>query len=61
MKAYKCEHCGEIVTPEEGGQVYTIKIKQTGMPEKFRSAVKCHVCSKCVEDLADFLQMEVRT
>lgn len=59
MKAYECDHCGKILTPAERDQTFTIKIKKTGMPEKFQSAAKCHVCGKCLETLADFLGMEV--
>lgn len=59
MKAYECDHCGTILTPAESDQTYTIKIKHTGMPEKFQSAAKCHVCGKCLETIADFLGVEV--
>lgn len=55
MKAYECDHCGTILTPAERDQTFTIKIKKTGMPEEYQSAVKCHVCDQCLETIADFL------
>jgi len=58
MKVYECDHCGKILTPAERNQTFTIKIKKTGMPERYRSAAKYHVCDQCLETIADFLGAE---
>lgn len=59
MKAYKCDHCGKILTPAESDQTFTIKVKKTGVSEKIQLAAKFHVCEKCLETLADWLDTEV--
>lgn len=61
MKAYKCDHCGTILTPAESDQTFTIKVKRTGVSEKFQMAAKFHVCEKCLEKIAEFLGTEVDT
>lgn len=59
MKAYKCDHCEKILTQGESEQTFTVKVKRTGTSEKFQSAAKFHVCEKCLENLAEFLNAEV--
>lgn len=56
MKKIKCDHCGQIKEPEE---CYTVKIKKTDMPTKFRGAAKARVCEECAEKVGDFLGLEV--